>query len=224
VGNFDASERLVARLAPLLAGTDITPLKRVVWLVRMARHHALQGDSGKSAANFEQAQVLAQEEGLAFYQRILSMLQLYTGLSLDDVVGAARHASRLAELLEPGRRFDSVVYHLGHAWIGLQRADLGTALKHAESAANASAQTGLIGLTRLALILLAEVHTTRVLRMMRERAWKTCARWRAASLTILLWSIASCSPKRTLIVREVILRPRKKACARPSHKVPARAT
>lgn len=158
VGDFDDAERLIARLTPVLNRPDITPWKRMFWQVRLARHYALRGDARKTVEHFARAQSLIDTEGLISQQRILSAMQLYTDLSLDDVASTERDAARLRELLEPNRRFDNVVHHMGQAWLGLQRGDLTTAVKHAQSACSASAQTGLIGLMRLTLILLAEVH------------------------------------------------------------------
>ncbi len=139
----DSADSLVARVDPLLARPDVTPLMQVWWRTHLSFWHFLNGRYDQSNAVTTAAREIAERYGLVAYLFEIDHAQASALISKGALVEAKARMDVIEQRLSPSRRMDwAYFYHL-QANLLQRFSQFAAAVKAAERAVALARETGL---------------------------------------------------------------------------------
>ena len=139
----DSADGLVARIEPILAAPDVTPLMQVWWRTHLSFWHHVNGRYDQSAAVIAEAREIAERYGLAAYLFEIDHAVASALISKGDYVAAADLLRTMERRLSPARRMDWAYFHHLQANLEQRLGHFGNAAKAAEKAVELARDTGL---------------------------------------------------------------------------------
>lgn len=139
----DAADALVARVTPLLARPEVTPLMQLWWRTHLAFWHFVNGRYDRAAAVSAEARAIAERYGLAAYLFEIDHGEASALVSKGALSEAKTLLDAMEPRLSPSRRMDWAYYHHLRATYE-QRAGLAAAaVRSAGRAVALARETGL---------------------------------------------------------------------------------
>lgn len=139
----DSAEGLVARIEPLLARDDVTPMMQLWWRTHLAFWHFLNGRYDAAAQATTTARDLAERYGLTAYLFEIEHARTATLISQGVLDEAKAHLAAIERMLSPSRRMDWAYYHHLRATLEQRMNQTAAAVKSAERAVALARETGL---------------------------------------------------------------------------------
>ena len=139
----DSADGLVARIEPVLAAPEVTPLMQVWWRTHLSFWHHVNGRYDRSAAVIAEARGIAERYGLAAYLFEIDHAVASALISKGDYAGAADLLHAMERRLSPARRMDWAYFHHLRANLEQRLGHFGNAAKAAEQAVDLARETGL---------------------------------------------------------------------------------
>ena len=139
----DSADALVARIGPLLARSEVTPLMQLWWRTHLSFWHYVNGRYDESAAVIAAARDVAQRYGLEAYLFEVD----HAEASALITKGADAEAKALVEAMErrmsPARRMDWAYFYNLRASLDQRLGHFASAVQMAERAVRMARETGL---------------------------------------------------------------------------------
>jgi LuxR family transcriptional regulator, maltose regulon positive regulatory protein len=139
----ESTEELVARVEPLLARPDVTPLMQVWWRTHLSFWHFLNGRYDQSAAVTAAAREIAERYGLAAYLFEIDHAEASALISKGALAEAKARLDAIERRLSPSRRMDWAYFHFLRANLEQRLSHSTAAVKAAERAVVLARETGL---------------------------------------------------------------------------------
>ncbi|HEX4885449.1 MAG TPA: hypothetical protein VFX05_15005, partial [Casimicrobiaceae bacterium] len=139
----DSADALVARIEPLLARPDVTPLMQLWWRTHLAFWHFINGRYEESAAATGDARAIADRYGLAAYLFEIDHAEISALVSKGALAEAKTRLDALERRLSSGRRMDHAYFHHLKATLEQRMGHVAAAVKSAERAVALARETGL---------------------------------------------------------------------------------
>ncbi|MBK7792220.1 MAG: hypothetical protein IPJ62_06720 [Betaproteobacteria bacterium] len=138
-----AADSLVARVAPLLARPDVTPLMQVWWRTHLSFWHFLGGRYDDAHAATAEARAIAERHGLEAYLFEIDHAEATALLSKGALAEARSRIEAIERRLPLGRRMDWAYFHHLQASLEQRLGHFTAAVKAAERAVALARETGL---------------------------------------------------------------------------------
>jgi ATP/maltotriose-dependent transcriptional regulator MalT/DNA-binding SARP family transcriptional activator len=133
----EAASGLMARVDPIVARPEVSPLMQVTWRTHVSFWHYMNGRYGEATAVIAEAREIAQRYGLETYLFDIDHAEATALINKGDHAAASVRLDELERRLSPTRRMQKPFYHhlrsvleqrLGHARASLQHAEQAVAL------------------------------------------------------------------------------------------------
>ncbi len=139
----ESADELVARVEPLLARPDVTPLMQVWWRTHLSFWHFLNGRYDQSAAVTAAAREIAERYGLAAYLFEIDHAEASALISKGALAEAKARLEIIEQRLSPSRRMDWAYFYYLQANLEQRLSHVAAAVKAAERALTLARETGL---------------------------------------------------------------------------------
>ena len=139
----DSADGLVARIEPILAAPEVTPLMQVWWRTHLSFWHHVNGRYDQSAAVIDEAREIAERYGLAAYLFEIDHAVASALISKGDYAAAGDLLRTMERRLSPARRMDWAYFHHLQANLEQRLGHFGNAANAAERAVELARETGL---------------------------------------------------------------------------------
>ena len=139
----DSADPLVARIEPILAEPDVTPLMQVWWRTHLSFWHHVNGRYEQAATVIGEAREIAERYGLVAYLFEIDHAVASALISKGDYAAAAELLQAMERRLSPSRRMDWAYFHHLQANLEQRLGHYGNAAKAAEQAVSLARETGL---------------------------------------------------------------------------------
>jgi len=139
----DSADALVARVEPLLARPDVTPMMQLWWRTHLAFWHFINGRYDRSAAVTAEARDIAERYGLAAYLFEIDHAEASALVSKGALAEAKARLDAIERRLSPSRRMDWAYFHHLKATLEQRMGLPAAAVKSAERAVALARETGL---------------------------------------------------------------------------------
>ena len=138
-----AADGLVARIEPLLAQPDTTPLMQVWWRTHLSFWHFLGGRYDQARAVTAEARAIAERCGLEAYLFEVEHAEISNLMSSGDLDEAERRLAAIERRGAPSRRMDWAYFHHLRSNLEQRRGHATAAVRDAERAVDLARETGL---------------------------------------------------------------------------------
>ena len=139
----DSADALVARIEPILAEPEVTPLMQVWWRTHLSFWHHVNGRYEQAAAVIGEAREIAERYGLVAYLFEIDHAVASALISKGDYAAAGELLQAMERRLSPARRMDWAYFHHLQANLEQRLGHFGNAAKAAEQAVDLARETGL---------------------------------------------------------------------------------
>ncbi len=142
----DKGERaaaLVARIEPIVARPEVTPLMQVWWRTHLSFWHYIGGRYGESAAVIKEARAIAERYGLEAYLFEIDHAEASALVSKGDHAAAKTLMEAMERRMSPARRMDWAYFHYIRSTLEQRVGQLAAAVQDAERAVALGRETGL---------------------------------------------------------------------------------
>jgi ATP/maltotriose-dependent transcriptional regulator MalT/DNA-binding SARP family transcriptional activator len=130
-GEMDQVRRVISQLDARLTGSEIPPVRAIMWFMLKAWPAHLGADVELAASYCSQAEGLSSAHGIHVFDVIVASHGVYPALIAGDVVQAEICARKMASCLLPGRDLDAANYDWVMANISLAKGEAHRALEQA---------------------------------------------------------------------------------------------
>src|SRR5581483_1629286 len=137
------ADALVARMEPVLARPDATPLMQVWWRKHVSFWHHLNGRYDESNAVAAEARVIAERYGLEAYLFTIDHAEVSALISKGDYAAARSAIQVTATRLVPARRMDRAYFHHLRSNLEQRLGNFTAAVQDADHALNLARASGL---------------------------------------------------------------------------------
>ncbi len=125
---------LVARITPLLARPEVTPLMQVWWRTHLSFWHYINGRYGESTKATTEARAMAERYGLEAYLFEIDHGETSALISKGDYAAAGAQLDEMERRLAPSRRMDWAYFHYLRSMLEQRVGQLAAAVRDAEAA------------------------------------------------------------------------------------------
>ena len=139
----EMAPELVARITPLLARPEVTPLMQVWWRTHLSFWHYINGRYGESTKATTEARAVAERYGLEAYLFEIDHGETSALISKGDYAGAGAQLDEMERRLAPSRRMDWAYFHYLRSMLEQRVGQLAAAVQDAEAALATGYETGL---------------------------------------------------------------------------------
>ena len=142
----DKGERaaaLIARIEPIVARPDVTPLMQVWWRTHLSFWHYIGGRYGESAAVIKAARAIAERYGLEAYLFEIDHAEAAALVSNGDHAAAKTLVEAMEQRMSPARRMDWAYFHHLRSTLEQRVGQFTAAVHDAERAVALGKETGL---------------------------------------------------------------------------------
>ena len=139
----DAAGALVARITPILAAPEVTPLMQVWWRTHLSFWHYLGGRYEESSAAMIAAREIAERYGLEAYLFEIDHADASALISKGDYGAAKSLIDAMEQRLSPSRRMDGAYFHHLRSILEQRLGAFAAAVQDAERAVALGRETGL---------------------------------------------------------------------------------
>jgi len=139
----DSADGLVARIEPLLAEPEVTPLMQVWWRTHLSFWHHVNGRYDQSAAVMVAAREIAERYGLGVYVFEIDHAEASALISKGDYAAASELLHAMERRMSPARRMDWAYFHHLQANLEQRLGHFSAAARAAELAVDIARETGL---------------------------------------------------------------------------------
>lgn len=139
----DSADGLVARIEPLLAEPEVTPLMQVWWRTHVSFWHYVNGRYAQSEAVIVAAREIAERYGLAAYLFEIDHAVASALISKGDYAAAQDLLQAMEHRLSPARRMDWAYFHHLQANLAQRLGQFVAASEAAERAVAIARESGL---------------------------------------------------------------------------------
>ena len=139
----DTATGLVARIEPVVAGPDVTPLMQVWWRTHLSFWHYINGRYDNSATVIGEARAIAERYGLEAYLFEIDHGEVTALISKGELAAAKAQLEAMEKRLSPARRMDWAYFHYLRSMLEQRLARFAAAVQEAERALALARETGL---------------------------------------------------------------------------------
>ncbi len=139
----DSADSLVARMTPILADADVTPLMQVWWRTHLSFWHYLKGRYDVSAETIAAARAVAERYGLEAYLFEIDHAEASALIGKGEYAAALARLDAIEHRLSPSRRMDWAYFHHLQANLHQRLGQVVAARQAAERAVTLARETGL---------------------------------------------------------------------------------
>ncbi len=139
----DSADALVARIEPLLAKPEVTPLMQVWWRTHLSFWHHVNGRYDESAAVIVEARAIAERYGLGAYLFEIDHAVASALIGKGDYMAARELLQAMERRMSPARRMDWAYFHHLQANLEQRLGHFAAAAQAAERAVALGRETGL---------------------------------------------------------------------------------
>jgi ATP/maltotriose-dependent transcriptional regulator MalT/DNA-binding SARP family transcriptional activator len=139
----DSAAALVARIAPLAAVPEATPMMQVWWRTHLSFWHYLNGRYEDSAAAASAARAIAERYGLEAHLFEIDHADAAALISKGDHAAAQASLAAIERRLSPSRRMDWAYFHRLRSMLAQRQGQFAAAVLEAERALALAHDTGI---------------------------------------------------------------------------------
>jgi ATP/maltotriose-dependent transcriptional regulator MalT/DNA-binding SARP family transcriptional activator len=139
----DAAAALVARIAPVVARPEVTPLMQVWWRTHLSFWHYINGRYAQSTAVAAEARAIAERYGLEAYLFEIDHGEASALVSNGEYALARVRLEAMERRLAPSRRMDWAYFHHLRSTLEQRQGHFAAAVRDAERALALGTETGL---------------------------------------------------------------------------------
>jgi tetratricopeptide (TPR) repeat protein len=139
----DTASGLVARIEPVVARPDVTPLMQVWWRTHLSFWHYINGRYDQSAAVIAEARAIAERYGLEAYLFEIDHAEVTALISKGELAAAKSNLEAMEKRLSPARRMDWAYFHYLRSMLEQRLSQYSSAVQDAERAIVLARETGL---------------------------------------------------------------------------------
>jgi len=139
----DVAGGLVARIEPVIARPDVTPLMQVWWRTHLSFWHYINGRYEKSAVVIGEARAIAERYGLEAYLFEIDHAEVTAFISKGELAAAKTRLEAMEKRLSPARRMDWAYFHYLRSMLEQRLLRFAAAVQDAERAVLLARETGL---------------------------------------------------------------------------------
>lgn len=133
-GDAVRMEYVVAKVAPLVNAAQVTPLNRVLWLMRLQTFLGALGRVEEATLLWEEARQIAEQEDFRLLLPLLYAFGIPLMVARDDLLHADKLAAKAQGLLNPARPAHAAYVYHAMSILALKRGDFALAIEQGRSA------------------------------------------------------------------------------------------
>ena len=130
----ESAPALVARIEPILARPEVTPLMQVWWRTHLSFWHYINGRYGESTAVIDGARAIAERYGLEAHLFEIDHAEASALVSKGDHAAAKARMEAMERSMSPTRRMDWAYFHYIRSTLEQRLGQFAVAVQDAERA------------------------------------------------------------------------------------------
>lgn len=139
----DEAAGLIARMAPVIADGEVSPLMQVWWRTHLSAWHYFAGRYDESNQLTSEAREIAERYGLETYLFEIDHAQASALISKGDLAAARSLVEAMERRLAPTRRMDWAYFHYLRSMLAQRQGQFAVAMQEAERGVALGRETGL---------------------------------------------------------------------------------
>ena len=141
-GDVARAGQIAAEMTPLAQRSEISPVRRAWWWLRLAYHEFLLARHDHALAALDRARSEAEAYGLVAVRNVAALYEMFVRLSRGEISACEGLSADLERQIVPSRRLDVAIAQYQKSWLAFMRNDDASALRHARIAAALADEAG----------------------------------------------------------------------------------